>query len=543
MEKSMFYKERAYYTDIQRYILDCCDKYGENVFCRYLKKGEVMCKTYSELLQYVNMIGNYLYAHDFKNKHIALLGKTSFEWIATYLAALSYGVVVVPIDKALSNEEILKQIEFSDSEMLFFDPEYIDVAEYVRNTSFQCDSFVMLSSEERSSEFDTLKSIANNNVPAICIPALNPESLAEIVFTSGTTGNSKGVMLSNKNIVSTVMFGIRLVDMSPDDVVLSIMPNNHTYELSVGIMTPMYFGMSIAINDSLKRFKQNFLKFKPTTMIGVPALLHMVKNQIVSGIESKGKKNKFIIGQKISKLLRVFGIDIRRKLFSDIIDGLGGELKSLICGGAFLSDELMGFYDSIGINIIQGYGITECSPIVSCNTDRKTRKLGEVGPYCTVKCVDGEICVSGDNVMIGYYKNPEETQKVIIDGWFHTGDLGYVDNKNCLSLSGRIKNLIINSNGENVSPEEIENHLAFIDLFANAVVYGEDDLIAVEIYPNFSYVEANGIVNVESEIHKVIDEVNKKLPRKMHIERIHIRKEPFDMTTTMKIKRHNLKNK
>ena len=203
----------------------------------------------------------------------------------------------------------------------------------------------------------------------------------------------------------------------------------------------------------------------------------------------------------------------------------------------------MGFYDSIGINIIQGYGITECSPIVSCNTDRKTRKLGEVGPYCTVKCVDGEICVSGDNVMIGYYKNPEETQKVIIDGWFHTGDLGYVDNKNCLSLSGRIKNLIINSNGENVSPEEIENHLAFIDLFANAVVYGEDDLIAVEIYPNFSYVEANGIVNVESEIHKVIDEVNKKLPRKMHIERIHIRKEPFDMTITMKIKRHNLKNK
>jgi long-chain acyl-CoA synthetase len=251
--------------------------------------------------------------------------------------------------------------------------------------------------------------------------------------------------------------------------------------------------------------------------------------------------NTFLLGQKLSGFLRFFGVDIRRKLFSDIIDELGGELKSLICGGAFLSDELMDFYDSIGINIIQGYGITECSPIVSCNTDRKTRKLGEVGPYCAVKCVNGEICVSGDNVMMGYYKNPDETQKVIVDGWFHTGDLGNVDKRNCLSLSGRIKNLIINSNGENISSEEIENHLAFIDLIANAVVYGEDDLIAVEIYPNHNYIEANGIIDVEVELHRVIDEVNKKLPRKMHIERIHIRKEPFDMTTTMKIKRHNLK--
>lgn len=533
---SMFYSDREYYGNIQEYILECCRHHKNKVMCKYLVSGEVVTKTYGDMLVLLTAIGSYLRKVNNSKLHVALLGRTSFEWIAAYLGSLCYGVVVVPLDKALPENEILKYFEFSDASVLIFDPEYSDVAKYIKDNARSCKKAISLS-DSSSEEFENLTDVISQG--DVIEPIVSDANdIAEIVFTSGTTGVGKGVMLSYKNIASAVMFGIRLVDFSSDDSVLSIMPNNHTYELSVGIMTPMYFGMSIAINDSLKRFKQSFLKFKPSTMIVVPALLNMLRNQILGEVKKKGHSKKFKAALIVTRALKTVGIDIRRKVFSDVIEGLGGNLKSLICGGAFLSDDLLKFYDNIGINIIQGYGITECSPIVSCNTDRKSRKLGEVGPYCEVKCIDGELCVRGDNVMLGYYKDKEGTDKVLIDGWFHTGDIGAVDSKNCVSLSGRVKNLIINSNGENISPEEIENHLAFIDLIANAVVYGEDDLIAVEIYPNFNYAKENNIEDIEKELQIIVDKINSEMPRKMHIERIHIRNKPFDMTTTMKIKRH-----
>ena len=534
--KPTLYHDRGYWGSIQEYIFDSLKKYEKNALCVYLKDKKECSFTYGQMLESIKKIGSYTRRIVKKSRHASILGRTTVEWLATYYSMLCYGIPAVPLDVMLSKEDLCQQFLFSDSDILFFDSSYSPVAEFILSKSPKT-VCIPLDKVLPGSDI-SVRSIMEGDFPAEMPPELDEKALAEIVFTSGTTGLGKGVMLSNENITSNVMFGIRLVDLKAEDRILSIMPNNHTYELTVDLLTPIYFGVSVVLNNSLKTLKKNISTFKPAVMLVVPALLSMMQKEIMRGIIKKGKLKKFKRMQRVSRLARCLGIDIRRKVFAEILDYFGGELKTLICGGSFLPQKTVKFYDSIGIRIIEGYGITECAPIVFCNTDRSSHALGEMNIYCEAKCIDGEICVRGKNLMAGYYKNEAETEKAIRDGWFHTGDLGFIDKNNHLHLTGRKTNLIINSNGENISPELIENRLSVYEAVADCLVFGENDLIAVSIYPNSNYIKDNGIDDVYGYFCALVNEENKKMPHKMRIEKVYIKDQPFEKTTTMKIKRY-----
>ena len=530
---SVLYSDRGSWTSIGRYIFDCCEKNSASDCCVWLENGERRSISYGQMLEAVKRVGSYLFTAVGKGGHVALLGKKSLEWIVSYFGCLCYGVVVSPLDAALSREESAKQFRFSDSTLLLYDPACAGIAEHIKEL---CPDTHCVPLRAGDGSFSAA-SLIGGDFPVSEPPELKEDDLAEILFTSGTTGVGKGVMLSVGNICAAVMFGIRLVDCASDESLLSILPNNHSFELAVGLLTPIYFGVSNILCSSVKTIKDCFRTFRPSIMLVVPSLMQLFRKEILREAKRRGETENLEQALRLARELKPVGVDAQRSAAREILSYFGGRLKCLICGGAFFSEDLVSFYDDIGIRFIEGYGITECAPIVSCNTDRFSCHLGVISPYCEVRIEDGEICVSGKNVMLGYYKNPEQTARAIRDGWFHTGDLGALDEQGCLILHGRKDNLIINSNGENISPEQVENYLSTKEIIAQSVVYAEDDLLAASIYPNLRFAEANGIRDVEQAVREAVEETNKTLPHKLRVERIHIRKEPFEMTSTMKVKR------
>ncbi|MBR6321234.1 MAG: AMP-binding protein [Lachnospiraceae bacterium] len=530
---SVLYSDRGSWTSIGSYIFDCCEKNSSSDCCVWLENGEKRSISYGQMLDAAKRVGSYLSAAVGKGGHVALLGKKSVEWIASYCGCLCYGVVVCPLDAALPTEESAKQFCFSDSTVLLYDSACAGTAEQIK----ECRPETLCLPLRAGDGSFSVSSLIRGEYPASQAPELKEDDLAEILFTSGTTGFGKGVMLSVGNICAAVMFGIRLVDCSSGETLLSILPNNHSFELVVGLLTPLYFGMSIILCGSVKAVKDNFRAFGPSIMLMVPMLMQHFRKEILREAKRRGEAGKLEETLLRARQFGHAGAEVRRESAKDILSYFGGNLKCIICGGAFLSEELVSFYDDLGIRFIEGYGITECAPIVSCNTDRFSCHLGVISPYCEVRIEEGEICVSGKNVMLGYYKNPEQTARAIKDGWFHTGDLGALDERGCLILHGRKDNLIVNSNGENVSPEMIENLLSTKEIIAESVVYAEDDLLAASVFPNFRFAEANGISDVEKAVREAVEETNKSLPHKLRVERVHIRKEPFEMTSTMKVKR------
>jgi long-chain acyl-CoA synthetase len=541
--KSFFYENRESFTTIHDCILRSYQKYPDIEFCKYLKDGAVQSKTYSDMYIAATAIGRCIKENTQGKGHAALLGNSSFEWFSAYFGMMYYGVVAVPVDRQLSREELLSQVDNADVEVLLYDNKFKDIADYIKEKSQGCRRFICFDKNDDDEYFWDI--VENNNGPVDeSAIQIDPKQLAEIVYTSGTTGTSKGVMLSHENLASNVEFAISIVDFKPGDTILSIMPNHHTYELTCAIMTPMCLGMTIAINDTIAHLLNNFKLFKPHVVLVVPALLKIVQKEIVTKIKKQNKEFKFIMGINLKKLAGILHIDISKKLFSEIHEVFGGRLHQIICGGSYLKEELITFYDNIGINIVQGYGITECSPLISCNTDRnkKSRTVGKVCPRYKVRTVDGELQVSGSNVMMGYYKNPKLTAEVMDGEWYKTGDLGLVDSENFIKLVGRKKNLIILSNGENVSPEELENLLDDIDIIDTAMVYEKDDQIAVEVYAKEAYVKEHNITDVKQEVRSEIYKLNATLPVFKQIRSMSIRSEPFEKTTTLKIKRDKIKN-
>ncbi len=538
-EDKFFYKNRETFNTIHDLILRAYQKYPDIVYCKYIANGEVRSKTYSEMYQAATAIGCDIKANCKNKCHAALLGTTSFEWLTSYLGCIYCGVVAVPVDRQLSKENLLAQIDYADAEVLLYDDKFSDVAEYIKNNSSCCRRFINFDRQGPDEYFwdIVLKNQQHVDVSKI---EIDPLQLAQIVYTSGTTGTSKGVMLSHRNIASNINLGIQVVNMKPGETLLSVMPNHHTYELTVGIMAPLYFGLTTAINDNIGRLITNFKIFKPACIAVVPLLLKIVQKEILSKIKKQKKESAFAFAVQLSNFLKLFHIDITKKLFAQVHEVFGGSLNTIFSGGSFLKEELIVFYRNIGINIIQGYGITECSPVISCNSDRYSRKgtVGMVGSEYKVKIVDGEILVKGDNVMMGYYKNPELTAEVMDGEWFKTGDLGMVDEDNFIKLTGRKKNLIILSNGENVSPEELEDLLDDIDIIDTAMVYEKDDELAVEVFPKETYVKEKEVTNVYETVCDEIYKLNATLPVYKQIKSIKLRDTQFEKTSTLKIKRN-----
>lgn len=466
-------------------------------------------------------LAKYLLAQNLTKGHIAILGPSSYEWIITYLGVVFAGMVVVPLNKELSAEELSQLLHQADVDCIFYDERYKDIAEQLIN-EYNFDKKYFSLNETYKVDCD------------ICLPQPKPDKLSAILFTSGTTGKSKGVMLTQRNISSNVIQGLGAVSLQHDrDVIMSVLPFHHAYEFTCTILGMMYAGVPICISSGLKYIQKDLLDYKPTVMFVVPLLAEKLYEKIQLAVKKKGREKGFALACGLSNVLRKIGIDITDRLFREVKVAFGGRLRLIASGGAPLREALIKQYKVIGITLFQAYGLTECSPILTVNFDyfHRPNSVGKIVQGNVAKVVDGEIWAKGLSVASGYYNNPKETAQSFQDGWFKTGDLGWIDKDGFIYLTGRKKNLIILSNGENVSAEELESLIYTIPSIQEVLVYAEQDCILAEIYLNPDF-ETN-----EVSIKQQIDKLNNRLPLYKRIDRVVFRECPFEKTTSHKIKR------
>ena len=499
-------------------------------------------------------------------KRVAIIGENCPEWIATYLAAITSGGIAVPIDVALSKEQLVEFAKMAEVEVLAYSNTWATFVEENADQFEGVTTFIKLADTEfdfttaqkyEIERFTTLEKIAHtgNAVNNIEIPEQDVERMSVMLFTSGTTGTSKIVMLSQKNIVTVVNAAREpLKHFTNEDTILSVLPVHHTYELTAGIFCATDHGCTIAINDSIKHVTKNLKKYRPTGMTVVPLYVEVFYNSIMKNVRKQGIEKTFNMALKFSKIAGAVHIDLRKQLFGKVVEAFGGRLCKLVCGGAALRPELVDTFKAIGIEILQGYGITECSPLVS------VIPAGVYNPKSCGKIVEcmqvyidkenptdefGEIVVKGDNVMLGYYNNEQATNEVLSKGWFHTGDYGYVDKKGYLYITGRKKNIIVLQDGKNVFPEEIEEYLGAIPHIKECVVVGrqkDNDLaITAIVYPDFEYTDSIGLKSKEevyNAIRDKINETNRKLVGYKRIVSLEFVEEEFEKTPSKKIKRY-----
>lgn len=484
-------------------------------------------------------------------KHIGILGENSYQWCLSYFAVLSGDGVAVPLDKDNPAEETAELMGFGDVSALICDrksgrkiAEYADEELIIICTEADEDGR-MLSLEELLKY--GYKALSEGKSPEY---AIDPETMAVLLFTSGTTGVAKGVMLSNKNIVSDLKAVSRNVEITYEDRSLSVLPLHHTYE-AISVLMVLSRGGTVCFAGGFRNLLGDFLFYRPTVLVCVPLLLEKFSRRIDKEIERSGKKGRSRLFSFVSPMVSE---DSKRKTFSAVHDSFGGKLKKIIVGAAPCRKSTVEAFEMYGFRVIIGYGLTECSPIVICNSEleRRSDSIGKPLNCAEVKIVDadekgvGEIAVKGPMVMLGYYKNPEETQRVLRDGWLYTGDIGYKDKDGFYYITGRKKNVIVTSGGKNIYPEEIEYHLMKSPLVSECVVYGKNDKeITAEILPDAEEVRRKSKSGNTSQeqmrlyIEAVVKTVNKKLPPYKRIKNIIIRETEFEKTSTRKIKRHH----
>lgn len=510
-EKYPFYKNESV-ESIVEIVTKSKDLYGNSVAIRYKLKNQIVDKSYDDVYFDSIKVAQFLLTRNFKTGHIGVLGSSSYEWIISYLGTVFAGFVVVPIDKELPSKDIAELISKADVDCVLYDEKFNLIDEFnVAKVSF---SNLLLLTEGTA-----------------ILPLVEPDRLSAILFTSGTTCKSKGVMLTQRNIASNVIQGLGAVNLNHSrDTIMSVLPFNHAYEFTCTILGMLYKGVTICISSGLKYVQKEFLKYRPTVMFVVPLFTETLYKNIELNIKRRKKERQFRLAVKVSNLLKKIHIDITDLLFKEIKTSFGGKLKIIMCGGAPLNEDLIKKYNDIGINLFQGYGLTECSPLLTVNFDyyHRLNSVGKVVEGNSVKIVDGEIWATGMSVSKGYYNDPEETKKSFVDEWFKTGDLGCIDNDNFVFIYGRKKNLIILNNGKNVSAEELETLIYHIDNVIEVVAYGKDNKIIAEIY-----CEPKSCNFIETEISKL----NNMLPAYKQIDNVLFRTEPFEKTTTKKIKR------
>lgn len=561
MKKSFKYKEVRQMSSI-REMLDTARKEASDKTAFEYKdekdKDKIIKVSYKEFIDDTIYLGTALYKYNLLDKHVAIIGENSYKWITVYITMLQGNGVFVPIDKELTIDGVINVLKHSESEVLFYSKKYEDWIEKISEELPNIKYFIGLFNDEKDCKGKILsydefikegKKEYKNGNNKFCNLKADSNELRMLVYTSGTTGDPKGVMLSEHNILSVANYGLMVADIG--ERCLSVLPYHHTYEAVAGIITELFKHSCICINDSLKNVLKNLNLFKPDFIYLVPAFVEVFYKNIWANAKKSKKDIILKIMIKLSNFLRIFKIDIREKLFKSIYDGLGGNLRSIICGGAPLRPEIGKFFDDIGISLLNGYGITECSPLVSVNNksfnDSKT--VGIILPCCEVKLEnvnaegDGEVCVKGDIVMMGYYKDKEKTDRVLKDGWFNTEDYGHVNDKGQLIINGRKKNLIVLDNGKNVYPEEIENYILKVPYIQEAIVkskkneQGQETALIAEVFLNEDKVKELGTDDINKKLKLDIRDVCKALAYYKRISEIEIRKEEFVKTTTNKIKR------
>ena len=526
--------------------------------------GELRETSFGDFIDDVNALGTKLIEMGLKDKRIAVISDNREEWCKAYLATVCGTGVIVPLDKLLPANEIESLIVRSGVQAIFYSDKYSDIMDDIRkrNTT-DLRYYISMDLDKRKngvySQNELIKkgkALIDDGDTSFINAEIDPNVMAIMLFTSGTTAMSKAVMLSHKNICTNLMDIASQIELKETDRFLSILPLHHTFECTVGFLDALYNGCSTAYCEGLKHILANLNDFKITCMIAVPALYNVMYKKTIRTIEKKGKLQDLERGIKISSMVSKTGIDIRRKLFKEIIDNFGGKLRLLVNGGAALDKETEEGFNNIGIKIYQGYGLTETSPVLSSGNDFGARvgSVGQVYPSVKIKFLDrdadgiGEIAVKGPSVMLGYFNNDEANREVFERGWFKTGDLGYIDKNGYLFLMGRKKNVIVLKNGKNVYPDEIENVINRIPGIKESFVFGRpesDDPTDLRLECKMVYDEA-----LFKEIHKLskeedikefldgkIKEINKTMPNYKFIKEIYITTEPLIKTTTLKIKR------
>lgn len=577
------------FTDLKQLLLYGAKKHSEkNYFTHKEKAGkDIIHITFGQMKNIVEKLGTGFFKMNLMGGNIALLAETRYEWIATYFAAVTGNGVIIPLDRELAHEQIINFIERAETDCVVYSQDFADLIESYAQKPKADESakkaryFINLDySPEKAKEVRELKNIAvysfseftdigekalNENCRDFIDAEIDNQKMCSCLFTSGTTGTSKAVMLSQKNIALNAYHSACDVDFCEGDVIVSVLPAHHTYETTCTFFATIPLGVEICINDSLKTVMRSFQTYKPTRLVLVPLFVETMAKKIWDEIEKKGKTQTVKNAIKLSNALRKVGIDIRHKLFKDILAAFGGRLTGIICGGAPLNPELIRTFDNFGINVWQGYGITECSPLISVNpSNMYMKKMNSVGYPIFLNTVKiekledssegyGEILVKGDNVMLGYLHDEEATKAVMTDdGYFRTGDIGYLDGDGYLYITGRKKNVIILSNGKNIYPEEIEEYLSNISSVKESVVIGRaapqggEVVLTAVIYPDFEkFTGSDGTVmplkDIEAEIKKLVAQMNKELPTFKHINNIELRETEFEKTTSKKIIRYKVK--
>lgn len=557
-----FYESNQY-TDVKELLNTAASKFGNSVAYREMDKYKnFVDHTFLQTKDEVNSLGTKLLADGHGGCHIAIMSENRYAWVLTYLTVINGVGVAVPLDKELLDDDVLLQLKKSDCEIIVCSKTYLPMMQRVKA---RCPEIKLIISMDKSKDpeipwlFDLVDDGAElmRKNRTYIEKKIDPNALAEIIFTSGTTGANKGVMLTHKNLCHVVYGAFSLIKTKA--VNMSVLPVSHSFECSCHVLAILHAGVMLCFCDNLRRVMDCLAAYKPDMVLMVPLMLETIQKQIVSEMKRRKLYNHYRAGVFWSGILRKIGIDMRKKFFESLLVSLGGNLDQVVCGGAPLMPETVQFYDEIGIKVINGYGISECGPLLAANSTEwsVTGSVGRPIPGTDVRIAEpdedgiGEIHAKGPNVFLGYYKDTESTKATFTnDGWFNTGDLGYLDKNNVLFITGRKKNLIIFPNGKNVSPEEIEEHIARdLEYVREVIVYGEEEtsrgnpIICAVIFPNLEWMSANGITDIQDKLNEDIKIVNASLPGYKKIGKVIFRDTEFEKTTTKKIKRQRVLNK
>ncbi|MDE7307538.1 MAG: AMP-binding protein, partial [Lachnospiraceae bacterium] len=514
------------------------DKYrNKTAVSYYFDKKTVSDKSYIDLYKDVKKFAYYLKERKLEGKTICLIGDCSYEWIVSFYSIIWMGAYPVLIDNRLSSESTMNLIRLADSKSVIFENKK-NSGQLIDLMKKEDISFIGLNSKSNKSYVEACVNdlVENSKNEMEHFASANQDDLALIVYTSGTTGNNKAVMLSHRNLCAGLALAYYVAGREKHTGTVAALPVHHMLELTTGIQTPLFVGVPICIGRGKKYFVQSISKFKPSTLILVPSVIEMIRKKIWADARLNNKEKQLILSMKISNLLRKMGLDFRSKIFSQIHLVLGGNLKTIISGGAPISNEIVEEFRSWGIEIYNGYGITECSPVVSCNM-REHHKDGSVGitglaPLCEVQIIEDEVCVRGDIVMMGYYNDDKATEEAFKDGYFRTGDIGYIDKDGYLFITGRKKNLIILSNGENVSPEELETMFSNIegvkDILVCSKKVGSETILGAIVVPSEEYKNRE---NLQEYFSEQFTDVSSKLPPQKRIYEVNIRDKDFIMSS------------
>ena len=562
----VYYNVRPKFNNLKEMLNHTKEAYGDRPAFKFKTETPDVYDqiTYNEYIDNINALGTALVSVGLKGKRIGVIGENRYEWEEAYLAIACGAGVVVPLDKALPDNEIISLVQRSGIEAIFYSEKYDDVMDKVKADKIgKIKYYITMDAKETKENLYSQKELVNlgkslikNGARSYIDAEIDNDEMGIMLFTSGTTSKSKAVMLSHKNICTNINDIGSVIYYDENDVFLSFLPLHHTFESTVGFLCPVAGGSCICFCEGLRHIAQNLKDYHVSVMIAVPILFETMYKQLLKGIEKQGKMGKVKFGLGLTHMLRKVGIDLRRNTFKEILENLGGNLRMLVAGGAAFDPEAEKGLADFGIEVYQGYGLTETSPVIAAEHKHCSR-IGSIGmlfPSITGKIVNpndqgiGELAVKGDNIMLGYYQNDEANQEAFDEeGYFLTGDLAYFDKDDYLWITGRAKNVIVLKNGKNIYPEEIETLVNGIHGVKESFVYGKEDekdkddlKVCCKIVYDKEIFEKDGLTEEEAIKEKLwedVKKVNKEMPQYKYIKEITVTTEELIKTTTLKVKR------